>query len=169
MSKNPESLLTFNRTPRTQILYLFSTCSCWGTKPLSHSFNCIHNNLNYASTLEEITHRQQRRKLETCLDLVEHFYVILPGKCGNCHPKLDVFGWLIERNRAMSASCGVKMELVALPIENGEEKRGELRREWEGRIEEQKIRAVRGDEEGRKRRMAERKVEEGLVGICKTV
>jgi hypothetical protein len=149
MSKNPESLLTFNRTPRTQILYLFSTCSCWGTKPLSHSFNCIHNNLNY--------------------DLVEHFYVILPGKCGNCHPKLDVFGWLIERNRAMSASCGVKMELVALPIENGEEKRGELRREWEGRIEEQKIRAVRGDEEGRKRRMAERKVEEGLVGICKTV
>lgn len=69
----------------------------------------------------------------------------------------------------MSASCGVKMELVALPIENGEEKRGELRREWEGRIEEQKIRAVRGDEEGRKRRMAERKVEEGLVGICKTV
>jgi hypothetical protein len=151
MANDPQPGPTPNPTPCSHIFYLFSGCSCWGKEVLSHGLGCIHNNFPIPSTPEEAACRRKRRKYETCPDLgtqVDHFYVILPGKCGNCHPKLDVFGWLIKRNRASTSDSGI--ELNPLPTNNPEEKRAELLQRWETKIAEQIARNAKGTEQGKK-------------------
>jgi hypothetical protein len=79
----------------------------------------------------------------------------LTRKMRKLSSEIGIFGWLIERNRVQDGHYGTKVELIPLPENKREERGGELRREWEERIEGQRLRLAREQEERVKRREAE--------------